>query len=114
MKRIIISFLLLVVLVTVQFADVADYIPSDSVFVFTSVNNPDNYAKLKEQTVFGFLLRDMGLEGMLAQQVESMKYADPEFKPENIWALLKGDIGLFVTGEIDYDVLAQMNDMADP
>src|SRR6056297_2038661 len=114
MKKVFLCFLVLVAFVTVQFADVTDYIPTDSVFAFTSVNNPENYAKLKEQTVFGFLLRDMGLEGMLAQQIESMKYADPEFKPENVWALLKGDIGLFVTGEIDYDVLAQMNDMADP
>ena len=114
MKRIIVCFLVLLAFVTVQFGDVTDYIPSDSVFVFTSINNPENYAKLKEQTVFGFLLRDMGLEGMLAQQVESMKYADPEFKPENIWALLKGDIGLFVKGEINYDAIAQMNDMAEP
>ncbi len=114
MKRVILCFLVLLALVTVQFADVADYIPSDSVFVFTSVNNPENYAKLKEQTVFGLLLRDMGLEGMLSQQVESMKYADPEFKSENVWALLKGDIGLFVAGEINYDALAQMDEMSDP
>lgn len=114
MKRVFLCFLVLLAFVTIQFADVTDYIPADSAFVFTSVNNPDNYAKLKEQTIFGFLLRDMGLEGMISQQVESMKYADPEFKPENVWALLQGDIGLFVRGEINYDVLAQMDEMADP
>jgi len=114
MKKVFLCLLVLLAFVTVQFADVTDYIPADSAFAFTSVNNPENYAKLKEQTIFGFLLRDMGLEGMLSQQVESMKYADPEFKPENIWALLQGDIGLFVRGEINYDVLAEMNDMSDP
>ncbi|MFP4460706.1 MAG: hypothetical protein ACLFQE_00740 [Thermotogota bacterium] len=114
MKKVFICFLMLLAFVTVQFADVTDYMPADSVFAFTSINNPDNYAKLKEQTVFGFLLRDMGLEGMLSQQVESMKYADPDFKPENVWALLKGDIGLFVRGEIDYDALAQMDEMSNP
>ncbi|MEA1882900.1 MAG: hypothetical protein U9N62_00030 [Thermotogota bacterium] len=114
MKKVFFSFLVLLAFVTIQFSDVTDYIPADSVFAFTSVNNPENYAKLKEQTIFGFLLRDMGLEGMLSQQVESMKYADPEFKPENVWALLQGDIGLFVRGEINYDVLAQMDEIADP
>ncbi|HPE41018.1 MAG TPA: hypothetical protein PLI77_08040 [Bacteroidales bacterium] len=69
---------------------------------------------MKEQTVFGLLLRDMGLEGMLSQQVESMKYADPEFQSANVWALLKGDIGLFVAGEINYEALAQMDEMSDP
>lgn len=114
MKKVFFCFLLLLAFITVQFAEVTDYIPADSVFAFTSVNNPENYAKLKEQTIFGFLLRDMGLEGMLSQQVESMKYTDPEFKPENVWALLQGDIGFFARGEINYDVLAQMNEMADP
>ncbi len=114
MKKVFLCFVVLLAFVTVQFSEVTDYIPADSVFAFTSVNNPENYAKLKEQTIFGFLLRDMGLEGMLSQQVESMKYADPEFKPENVWALLQGDIGLFVRGEINYDVLAQMDEMSNP
>lgn len=115
MKKIALCLVVLLVFVTFSFSEVTDYVPSDSVFVFTSVNNTENYSKLKEETIFGFLLRDMGIEGMLAQQVESMKYADPEFKPENLWAILKGDMAMFVKGEIDYDALAQMDSqMSDP
>jgi len=114
MKKFSILTVTLFLLLTVAFGAVTDYIPEDSSMVFTSVNNSENYSKLKEETVFGFLLRDMGVEGMISQQVESMKYADPEFKPENIWALLKGDIAVFTQGEINYEALAQMNkDMAD-
>jgi len=114
MKRFSILSVTLFLLITVAFGAVTDYVPEDSSMVFTSVNNSDNYSKLKEETVFGFLLRDMGVEGMISQQVESMKYADPEFKPENIWALLKGDIAVFTQGEINYGALAQMNkNMAD-
>ena len=115
MKKFVLTLVVLSLFAVCSFANVTDYIPADSVFAFTAVNNSENYDQLKADTIFGFLLRDMGIEGMLGQQIESMKYSDPDFVPNNLWALLKGDMAMFVQGEIDYEALAQMsNQMSDP
>jgi hypothetical protein len=110
MKKFVLILVVLSLFAVCSFANVVDYIPADSVFAFTSVNNSENYDQLKADTIFGFLLRDMGIEGMLGQQIESMKYSDPDFVPENLWALLQGDMAMFVQGEVNYEALAKMSD----
>ncbi len=115
MKKFVLTLVVLSLFAVCSFANVTDYIPADAVFAFTSVNNSENYDQLKADTIFGFLLRDMGIEGMLGQQIESMKYSDPDFVPENLWALLQGDMAMFVQGEVNYDALVKMNSqMSDP
>lgn len=108
MKKVLFVVVLLVMITVASFAKVTDFIPSSASMVGVIENNSKNYDALKSAGIFGFLLRDMGLEGMLTQQFESMKYADPDFNPENIWGLLKGDMAFFTVGEINFDALYQM------
>jgi len=110
MKKFVLTLAVLSLFVVCSFANVTDYIPADAVFAFTAVNNSKNYDQLKEDTIFGFLLRDMGIEGMLGQQIESMKYSDPDYVPENLWALLQGDMAMFVQGEVNYEALVKVSE----
>jgi len=108
MKRFLLVASLILLISIVSFAKVTDFVPANASMVGVIENNPENYDALKKAGIFGFLLRDMGLEGMLTQQFESMKYADPDFDPENIWGLLKGDMAIFTVGEINFEPLMAM------
>ncbi|NLZ13500.1 MAG: hypothetical protein GXY29_04840 [Thermotogaceae bacterium] len=115
MKKTLVSVLLLVLLVMSAFSAIVDYVPADASFAMVMRDNAAHYEQLKNVGIFGFLLRDMGLESMVAQQFESMKYTDPDFKPENFWGLLGGDVALFAQGDVDFSALVGMLGMgSDP
>jgi hypothetical protein len=90
------------------FSAIVDYIPADASFAMVLRDNAKNYAGLKQVGIFGFLLRDMGIESMIAQQFESIKYTDPEFVPSNFWGLLGGDIAAFAQGDVDLSALGEL------
>jgi len=108
MKKVLVSVLLVVLLCVSAFSAIVDYVPADASFALVMRNNASQYEQLKKVGIFGFLLRDMGLESMIAQQFESMKYTDPSFKPENFWGLLGGDIAAFSQGEFDFSVFGDL------
>ncbi|HQC38373.1 MAG TPA: hypothetical protein PLF98_08705, partial [Thermotogota bacterium] len=115
MKKTLVSVLLLVLLAMSAFSAIVDYVPADASFAMVMRDNAAHYEQLKNVGIFGFLLRDMGLESMVAQQFESMKYTDPDFKPENFWGLLGGDVALFAQGDVDFSALVGMLGMgSDP
>jgi len=115
MKKLFVSVFLLVLLFVSAFSAIVDYVPADASFAMVMRNNATHYEQLKKVGIFGFLLRDMGLESMVAQQFESMKYTDPKFKPENFWGLLGGDVALFAQGDVDFSALTGMLGMgSDP
>jgi len=114
MKKILFLAVLSLFVVAGAFSTVLDYVPADSSMVFVMQNNDLNYDALKGAGIFGFLLRDMGLESMITQQFETMKYSDPTFNPDNLWALLKGDVALFASGDFDLSKLMNMSNMSKP
>ena len=108
MKKTLVSVFLLALLFVSAFSAIVDYIPAEASFAMVMRDNAAHYEQLKNVGIFGFLLRDMGLESMVAQQFESMKYTDPDFKPENFWGLLGGDVALFAQGDVDFSAFAEM------
>lgn len=99
---------LFTLLTVLAVSSVVDFIPKDSMVVFVSRDNARNYEEMKSVGVFGFLMRDLGIEGLISQQVETMKYVDPQFDPANFWALIDGDIGFFAKGEADLSLLEEL------
>lgn len=105
MKKVVVFFLFSFLVLLSGFAAITDYLPADSSLVFVMRDNAANYTSLKNVGIFGFLLSDMGIESMIAQQFESLKYSDPNFKPEDFWGLIAGDIAFFVKGDVDFNAL---------
>ncbi len=113
MKKALVVFCFLMVIATFLFSSVLDFIPRDASAVFVSRDNATNYENVKKVGVFGFLLRDLGIEGLISMQVETLKYVDQTFVPDHFWALIEGDIAFFAKGTFDVSALESLAMMGD-
>ncbi len=108
MKKALVVLCFLTVFSAFLFSSVLNFIPRDASVVFVSRDNATNYENLKKVGIFGFLLRDLGIEGLISMQVETLKYVDQTFVPEHFWALIEGDIAFFAKGAFDLSALENL------